>query len=154
MEHSMTTNRRCKAEIHAHQAVTGTPYLVARRQITAVTEVMQQHPRLNSFGIGVFNPLSKTAAQRRAELAANREKLAAAVVMVMGTAEWLRENITPIRTPNFSSYTVKHVMQRVTGVYVTNGEFIAAALIAGYTFKYDPPNVLFGMSARDLRRMN
>jgi hypothetical protein len=72
----------------------------------------------------------------------------------METAEWLRENITPIKTPTFSSYTVKHVMQRVTGVYVTNGEFIAAALVAGYTFKYDQPNVLFGMSARDLRRMN
>jgi hypothetical protein len=154
MEHSMTTNRRRKAEIHAHQAATGKPYLVARRQIIALAEVMQQHPRLNSFGIGVFDPLRKTAEQRRTELAAGREELAGGMTMVMETAAWLRENITPIKTPTVSSYTVKHVMERATGRYVTNGEFIAAALVAGYTFKYDQPNVLFGMSARDLRRMN
>ncbi|WP_405536006.1 hypothetical protein OG787_20840 [Streptomyces sp. NBC_00075] len=150
----MTRDRRRKAEIHAHQATTGTPYLVARRQIAALAEVMQQHPRLNSFGIGVFNPLRKTAEQPRTELAARREELAGGVVMVMETVEWLRENITPIKTPTVSSYTVKHVMQRATGRYVTNGVFIAAALVAGYTFKYEQPNVLFGMSARDLKRMN
>ncbi|GGQ35231.1 hypothetical protein GCM10010266_68390 [Streptomyces griseomycini] len=48
---------------------TGTACLVARRQIADSAEVMQQHPRLNSFGIGVFDPLSKTAEQRRTELA-------------------------------------------------------------------------------------
>src|SRR5690606_29548322 len=101
---------------------------LARRQIAALAEVMQQHPRLNSFGIGVFNPLRKTAEQRRAELAIGREELAGGVVMVMETAAWLRENITSIKTPTVSSYTVKHVMQRATGRYVTNGVFIAAAL--------------------------
>ncbi|MFD9428003.1 MULTISPECIES: hypothetical protein [unclassified Streptomyces] len=150
----MTTNRRRKAEIHAHREATGTAYLVARRQIAALAEVMQQHPQLNSFGVGVFNPRRKTAEQRRTDLAAGREKLAGAVAVVAETAAWLRENITPIETPTVSSYTVKHVMERATGNYVTNGELIAAALIAGYTFTYEQPNVLFGMSARDLKRMN
>ncbi|WP_329254890.1 hypothetical protein OG223_29230 [Streptomyces sp. NBC_01478] len=154
MEHTMTTNRRRKAEIHAHQAATGTAYLVARRQVAALAEVMQQHPWLNSFGIGVFDPLRKTAEQRRTDLAAGREELAGSGATVMETAAWLRENITPIKTPTASSYSVKHVMERATGRYVTNGEFIAAALVAGYTFKYVQPNVLFGMSARDLKRMN
>ncbi|QTI50305.1 hypothetical protein [Streptomyces nojiriensis] len=45
-------------------------------------------------------------------------------------------------------------MERTTRTYVANGVFIAAALIAGYTFKYEQPNVLFGMSRRDLKRMN
>lgn len=121
----MTRNRRSKAEIHAHQAATGMAYLVARRQIAALAEVMQQHPRLNSFGIGVFDPLRKTAEQRRTDLAAGREELAGGVAMVMETAEWLRENVTPIKTPAASSYSVKHVMERATGRYVTNGEFIA-----------------------------
>ncbi len=150
----MTRNRRSKAEIHAHRAATGMAYLVARRQIAALAEVMQEHPRLNSFGIGVFDPLRKTAEQRRTDLAAGREELAGGVAMVMETAEWLRENVTPIKTPAASSYSVKHVMERATGRYVTNGEFIAAALVAGYTFKYAQPNVLFGMSVRDLKRMN
>ncbi|MFG3044540.1 hypothetical protein ACGFZR_06375 [Streptomyces sp. NPDC048241] len=53
------------------------------------------------------------------------------MALVMETAAWLRENITPIKTPTASSYGVKHVRERVTGRYITNGEFIAAALVAG-----------------------
>lgn len=152
----MTRNRRRKAVIRAYQAATGTAYMVARRQLPpqTVAEVMQQHPRLGSFGIGVFAPMRKTAEQRRVELTADREELAGSEAIVQTTAAWLRENITPIKTPTVSSYSVKHVMQRATGIYVTNGEFIAAALIAGYTYKYAQPNVLFGMSARDLKRIN
>ncbi|GKQ37626.1 hypothetical protein [Streptomyces sp. A012304] len=150
----MTDDRRRKAEIRALQAATGLPYLEARRQITAFAEVMRQHPRLNSFGIGVFASHRLTAEQRRDELAVGREELAGRVAVVVETAAWLRENITPIRTPVVSSYTVKHVMQRTTGRYATNGEFIAAALVAGYAFRYDQPNVLFGMSRRDLSRLD
>ncbi|MFF4424724.1 hypothetical protein ACFY04_28780 [Streptomyces sp. NPDC001549] len=152
----MTRDRRRKVEVRAHQAATGTPYLVARRQITSPTlvEVMQQHPLLSRFGIGVYDPLRKTTEQRKAELAADRERLAEDEAMVMETTAWLRENITPIKTPTASSYYVKHVMERTTRTYVANGVFIAAALIAGYPFKYEQPNVLFGMSRRDLKRMN
>ncbi|MER7512150.1 hypothetical protein ABTX82_27900 [Streptomyces lavendulae] len=150
----MTRDRRRKAEIRAHQAVSGVSYLNARRQIIPQTlaEAMWQHPLLSFFGIGVFNPERKTAAQRQTELASDRQKLAGREAMVMETAAWLRENIKPILTPTASSYHVKHVMERVTGRYASNGEFIAAALIAGYTFRYDQPNVLFGMSARDLKQ--
>ncbi|GAA2963197.1 hypothetical protein [Streptomyces enissocaesilis] len=150
----MTENRRRKVEIRARQAITGAGYLETRRRITALAEVMQQHPQLNSYGIGVFDPLRKTAAQRRAELAAGREELAGGVERVLVTVAWLREHITPIKTPTISSYAAKHVMERTTERYVSNGEFIAAALVAGYTFKYAQPNVLFGMSVRDLKRMN
>ncbi|MCX5124147.1 hypothetical protein [Streptomyces sp. NBC_00347] len=152
----MTRDRRRKADVRVHQAATGAPYLVAARQITPPTlaEVMQQHPLLNSFGIGVFDPPRKTAEQRQAELAAARAELAGAEARVMETVAWLRENIAPIKTPTAGSYSVKHVMERATGRYVMNGEFIAAALIAGYTFTYAQPNVLFGMSARDPKRIH
>lgn len=114
----MTKNRRRKASIRAYQAATGTPYTLARRQGTPLTlaEVMQQHPLLNAFGVGVFEPRSKTPEQRRTDPARSRP--------------------------------------RAISKYVTNGEFIAGALIAGYTFKYtDGPNVEFGMSARDVKRI-
>ena len=126
------------------------------RQITPPTlaEVMQQHPQLGSFGIGVFDSSRKTAKQRQAELAADREELAGSEAIVMKTAAWLWENITAIEAPTVSSYTVLHAMQRATSRYVKNGELIAAALIAGYSFEYDQPNVLFGMSDRDLKEMN
>uniref|UniRef100_UPI003F4998ED hypothetical protein n=1 Tax=Sphaerisporangium sp. CA-236357 TaxID=3240030 RepID=UPI003F4998ED len=159
MEHTMTRNRRRKAEIRAHQAATDTAYMVARRETTPPTlaEVMQQHPRLNSFGIGVYNQRRKPLEQRQAELATNRQKLADDEARVLETAAWLRKNITPIKTPTVNSYGMKHVMERATPTrrYVTNGTFIAAALIAGYTFKYtEGPNVLFGMSARDVKRLS
>lgn len=149
----MTMDRRLKADIRAYQAATGTTYLVVRRHMAEMADVMREHPRLTDFGIGVFEPWRKTAEQRQAELADGRDQLAASLVKVMETVVWLNENITPIKTPTADSYGVKHVMERATGRYVTNGVFIAAALIAGYTFKYDQPNVMFGMSARDLNRI-
>jgi hypothetical protein len=154
----MTSNRRRKAEIRAHQAATGAPYMVARRETTLPTlaEVMAQHPLLNEFGIGVFEPRRKTPQQRRDELAKDRAALAAREAEVMKIVGWLRDNITAIKTPTVGSYGMKHVMERAPGGwYVTNGEFIAAGLIAGYPNKYIPhsPNMLFGMSRRDIKRI-
>jgi hypothetical protein len=73
---------------------------------------------------------------------------------VLQVAAWLRDNIAPIKTPSVDSYGMKLVVERAVGEYITNGEFIAAALIAGYGFKSgDGPNMQFGMSARDVKRV-
>lgn len=115
---------------------------------------MDQHPRLNTFGIGVYDPLRKTRGQREAELASGRMELAEREAAVLEIAAWLWENIAPIKTPTFGSYSMKHVVERAIGTYVTNGELIAAALVAGYPVKYVPgPNPLLGMSTRDVRRI-
>ncbi|MGY2079718.1 hypothetical protein [Modestobacter sp. SYSU DS0657] len=151
----MTRNRGQKAAVRAQMAATGAPYMEARRQLTSPTlgDVMREHPLLNSFGIGVFDSRRKSPSERRAELAAERAVLAAHETTVVDVAAWLRENIAPIKTPSVGSYTMKHVVERAIGRYVTNGELIAAALLAGYSFKYtDGPNVLFGMSVRDVKR--
>lgn len=152
----MTRNRRHKAEIRALQATTGTAYLVARRKLghPTLAEVMEDHPLLNYFGIGVFEPHRKTPEQRRQKLAEGRQDLADHEAAVMETVAWLRENITPIKTPTIGSYRMKHVVERATGKYIANGELIAAAFIVGYAFKYAAPNVQFGMSARDVNRIN
>lgn len=47
-----------------------------------------------------------------------------------------------------SSYSLKHVMERVTGMYVTNGAFIAAALLhapAGLEVQLDDLNPAIGI---------
>ncbi|WUT01657.1 hypothetical protein OHA46_33405 (plasmid) [Streptomyces sp. NBC_00708] len=152
----MTQNRRQKSWIRAFQAATNTTYANAHRRQTnwpTLAEVMEEHERLGNFGIGVFNPLRLTAGQRRAELAVQRESLRRYEDLVAQTALWMRDNITPIKTPTVGSYSVKHLIQRATGVYMSNGVFIASAFIVGYTFKYDQPNVLFGMSRRDLKKL-
>lgn len=70
-----------------------------------------------------------------AELASGREKLAEREAVVLEIAAWLRENVAPIKTPTVGSYSMKHVVERATE-YMTNGERIAAALVAGYPVKF------------------
>lgn len=72
---------------------------------------------------------------------------------MLDAADWLRANINPIKTPRLGSYGLKHMLERATDDYISNGEFIAAALIVGYPHRYRQPNVLFGMSARDVKRI-
>ncbi|MEU6397176.1 hypothetical protein ABZ867_09320 [Streptomyces cinnamoneus] len=126
-----------------------------RRQLNwpTLAEVMEEHEKLGAFGVGVFNSHRLTAEQRRAELVAERKNLRNEEGLVMETALWLHDNITPIKTPTAGSYGVKHLIEQATGTYVTNGVLIAAALVVGYPYRYDQPNVRFGMSRRDLNRL-
>ena len=85
--HAMTRDRRRKAEVRVRSAATGEAYMVARRQVVPPTlaEVMQEHPLLGAYGIGVFADLRrKTPEQRRTELAAVRGERPA------GRARWRR----------------------------------------------------------------
>lgn len=65
----------------------------------SLAEVMEQHPLLNSFGIGVYDPRSKTPKQRETELADGRTILTERETTVLEIAAWLRENVAPIKTP-------------------------------------------------------
>ena len=121
---------------------------------STLAAVMEQHPLLNSHGIGVFDAHRKTREQREADLTAGRQELVDREAMVMTVASWLCDNIMPIQTPTADSYHMKHVVERALGEYVSNGELIAAALVAGYSFKHtEGPNVELGMSARDVKRV-
>ena len=48
--------------------------------------------------------------------------------------EWINVNITPRKTPlkDHTSYSLKHIFTRDTGVYVTNDQFKEAMLQCGY----------------------
>lgn len=47
---------------------------------------------------------------------------------------WIRENIIPRKAVNHghSSYGMKHILQKATGIYLTNNEFKDAMLLCGY----------------------
>lgn len=65
---------------------------------------------------------------------------------------YLRENIRVRKTinRNHSSYTLKHIIENDIG-YITNGEFIMAALIAGYQMSnVNRMNPCFNMDNRDI----
>jgi hypothetical protein len=48
--------------------------------------------------------------------------------------DWIRENILPRKSPlqERTSYGIKHILERDTGLYLTNNEFKDAMMMAGY----------------------
>ena len=52
--------------------------------------------------------------------------------------EWIRSNFIRIKTPNYdkTSYGLKHILERDTGIYLTNNEFKDAMLMC----EYEPVN--------------
>ena len=47
---------------------------------------------------------------------------------------WIAENILPIKSANYrsSSYGLKHMLTRDTGIYLTNNQFKHAMALSGY----------------------
>ena len=124
--------------------------------------LMDEHPTLNHFGIGhcsaLYSPNASPEWNDRI-LQGHREHLRVSIADVIWTVGWLRSNVEPIKTINrrHSSYGLKHLAElfRPTDYicYLSNGVFIAAAMIVGYPFKLDPPNAMFGMSERSIKRL-
>jgi hypothetical protein len=118
---------------------------------------MTQEPQLNAFGIGIYSDhWRKPRAERLSILEADRKSLRGNLEDVTWTAQWLRTNIAPTKTINrrHSSYGLKHMAEKHSPRrYLSNGAFIAAALIAGYRYRVSPesPNPAFGMSERSIK---
>lgn len=47
--------------------------------------------------------------------------------------EWIGKNVEYSPRKHIGSYAGKHVYQRLTGIYVSNGEFIMAMMMSGFT---------------------
>jgi len=112
-------------------------------------------PDLNDFGIGVFYNFART---HTAEEIQERHLHDRGVLRrtpssrIAEVLAWLEDNV-PLSSgkPAASSYVVKHIAEHGIG-YLTNGLFIAAAVMAGYPYTLEPgrPNVLFGMDKQGL----
>lgn len=111
--------------------------------------ILEQHPDLHDGGYGTARPASfgtATPESRAALLARER----AFVVCKW----WIGDNLTPIKVTNrhHSSYGLKHLFESATGLYVTNGLFIAAMLACGYRMeKYPGYNPSFNVSETSIR---
>jgi len=119
--------------------------------LLSLDEVMVRERRLCDHGFGVFDERRLSVEQRREQLQRERDDLRRRAATVVRVGEWLLANIAPIKTPAVGSYGMKHVAEKAIGEYITNGELIAAALMAGYPMgRPYGPNVDFGMSKRDV----
>lgn len=117
--------------------------------------VMDREPDLTRFGFGVFYRPRRTSQERQNELDAGRADLRAHADLVQQLSGWLHEHVAPRKTINrsFDSYNLKHIAEQDLGKYVTNGEIIAAAILAGYPYLRLPhgsPNASFGMSQHSM----
>ena len=122
----------------------------ADRQLAAV---ITSEPRLTweGFGAGYF---TRTPQERRVAFANARAELRGKADRVNRICEWLEANIASRKTidPSAGSYGLKDLAERDLGWYLSNGEFIAAAIICGYPYRAesDSPNARFGMSSRSI----
>jgi hypothetical protein len=117
-----------------------------------IAAVMGRVSGLNSFGIGCFDPRSKTPAERDREIAAGRAELLDDVDGCSRAEGWLRGKArTKTIDPHRSSYDLEHLAEEEVG-YITNGAFIVAAIHLGFPYRIypDSANPRFGISRRSL----
>lgn len=74
---------------------------------------------------------------------------------VMAVSEWIKENLEPAAKPlmRYTSYGLKHMLEKDTGIYLTNNEFKDAMLLAGYR-PVDENALNWSYSARFRRAVN
>lgn len=115
-------------------------------RLQQVQRTLNNHPALHDGGYG---------RQRGKELAALRSALMtpASVLAIDNLVCWLSLNIAPTCAINkrHSSYGLKHIYERFTSEYCSNGQFITAALICGYRADFSHYNVAFAMSEKSIK---
>jgi hypothetical protein len=118
--------------------------------------VLAHQPQLGDFGFGVYDPRRKTAAEREAGLAKERNDICSpsALAAFVVTRDWLRQhNKRKTINKTGTSYGLKHVAEKDVG-YITNGVFIAAAIAEGFRVVRigDTPNAWLNISATAWKR--
>jgi hypothetical protein len=110
-----------------------------------IQAVLDREPTLTYYGIRTN--------KEPGELDANREALLNCVDQCARVCTWLSgQQMTKTVNREHSSYGYKHMAERATGDYVSNGVFIAAAIHCGFPYRKIPnsPNVQFGISEKGL----
>lgn len=119
-----------------------------------LAKVMMENVRLTDFGMGVYDEYRLSPEARIKAFMTDRKDLAQSYEDVAWTISWIKnKNIKEIKSFNKkkSSYRLKHLAEPESPkVYITNGVFIAAALLAGFKIDDSEPNPHFNMSERSL----
>lgn len=113
--------------------------------------LMVRKPDLNWAGLGPGD-FAKTVAEREANMVKWRAELRENSAHVAEIREWLVRSADRRETVNSraGSYRMKHFAEEELGAYVSNGELIAAAILAGYPYKDEGLNATFGISQRSI----
>ncbi|KAA0115269.1 hypothetical protein CIW51_18695 [Mycolicibacterium sp. P9-22] len=87
---------------------TGRPYVEISRLADTFDKTLDEHPRLTSFGMGIYRRHTDTAQQRADEFDKERTHLRNSLAIVITVALWLIANIEMIKIPTRGSYGLKH----------------------------------------------
>jgi hypothetical protein len=119
-----------------------------------IKNLLKKYPELNAW-FSTASPLYtklKGCQQHKPKILADAQsRLLKDTKGVQAAYDWLVHK-RKTKHCNTDSYTTKHDMERETGVYVTNGAFIAGALIAKY--KLDPDSDKINLSKLDIPTLN
>ncbi|MBX3001919.1 MAG: hypothetical protein KF893_25565 [Caldilineaceae bacterium] len=120
----------------------------------SLREIVRAVPDLNCFGFGLWaGHQHKPLCERRRIFAEERRHLLTEEDDFRLARAWIRENLKPQTRINklAGSYGLKHLMERDTDIYTTNGAFICAMLAEGFEIERCAPNAFFNVSTRSIR---
>lgn len=74
---------------------------------------------------------------------------------ITAVAKWIESNLTKADAinPEWNSYSLKCLYKDATGQELTNGEFIAAMITAGFTYTRSGMNALFDVSGESVKQL-
>lgn len=116
-------------------------------------KVIENEPSLTSDGVNslYFIKTSKKIPLEEAkeQLSQQRETFLSQFDEFELCCAWLAK-FKKVKTPQYSSYYLKHVVEKLGGKYVSNGALIAAALHLGIPTKFfsDSPNINVAISKK------
>lgn len=117
-------------------------------------QILAGHPTLCDFGFQSFVYNHRrihrlTDAEFAEQLEGARAALRSHLDQVNVCLRWL-DGVERLKSINEkrSSYGLKHYVERSSGLYVTNGAFIAAAIFTGLKMQRCEPNAFFNISEK------
>jgi hypothetical protein len=121
-----------------------------------ILDVMDKYPTLTTGGFSIWNKRKETFEEYQKRLIADRAELLdeRSIKMVETCLDWLKLVDKRKTINNYSSYGLKHIVERWSGNYIYNGCFIVAGLIAGLNIKiyFGSPNASFNISQKSIKQ--
>ena len=120
--------------------------------IEDLKRVMEIEPSLSARGVNsilsIFHEKMNTE-EAKQQLIIERKKFLKNFKGFEICCRWLSK-FKQVNTPQFSSYYLKHVVERLAGTYISNGALISAAIHLKISMRFYPgwPNVDIGISKR------
>lgn len=117
--------------------------------------VLREHSRLMYYGFA-YEDLedfkNKTNEEKRQLIKKSQDYLRANLEL-LSRVKTVLSVVAPahrVDRTNFSSYSLKHIVEKILGTYVSNGQLIAAALCLGFRAVPLGPNAVFNMRQKDM----